>query len=80
MEHVELIKQQQLTSYCALKFRFSGKQIILYSPHNRDGGSGSGGGSGAKGGSGSGGGSGATRMSTYACAHASSVTEPKSHI
>ena len=31
------------------------------------------------GGSGSGGGSGATRLSTYACAHASSVTEPKSH-
>ena len=27
----------------------------------------------------SGGGSGATRLSTYACAHASSVTEPKSH-
>ena len=31
------------------------------------------------GGSGSGGGSGATRLSTYACAHVSSVTEPKSH-
>ena len=30
------------------------------------------------GGSGSGGGSGATRLSTYACAHAPSVTEPKS--
>ena len=30
-------------------------------------------------GSGSGDGSGATRLSTYACAHASSVTEPKSH-
>ena len=31
------------------------------------------------GGSGSGGGSDATRPSTYACAHVSSVTEPKSH-
>ena len=31
------------------------------------------------GGSGSGGGSGATRLSTYACVHVSSVTEPKSH-
>ena len=30
-------------------------------------------------GSGSGDGSGATRLSTYTCAHASSVTEPTSH-
>ena len=30
-------------------------------------------------GSGSGGGNGATRLSTYACAHVSSVTEPKSY-
>ena len=32
-----------------------------------------------KGGTGSGGGSGATRLSTYACAHVSNVTEPKPH-
>ena len=31
------------------------------------------------GGSGSGGGSGATRLSTYACAHVSSITELKSY-
>ena len=30
-------------------------------------------------GSGSGGGSGATRLSTYVCAHVTSVTEPKSY-
>ena len=32
-----------------------------------------------RGGSGSGGSSGATRLSTYACTHVSSVTELKSH-
>ena len=30
-------------------------------------------------GGGNGGGSGATQLSTYACAHVTSVTEPKSH-